>query len=278
MNLADFKNDPKSRVLEIASLKYAANPYLNLQVGQFRPYFGLEDMYPAEIMKSNAWSNQYGAMSRSNWQSFQIGAAVFGSLQKNKVPLRYYYTFYNGNGKNQIQDDDDAKNHAFRLEYDLLPKLTLAGNSAFTRVQSQNASMHGIDFQYEQKLSDVWNFDISSDFKYGTNVAAFKSSTLADKKISDFRLTGFYILPAVSRQLNKKMNSFAELSLRYEYLEELKNGNHSNTITPMLSYVVGNDYACKVSLVGIFIDYKNNIPSTSQYSSNIFLLQFQVRY
>jgi hypothetical protein len=36
-NLADFKNDPKSRVLENAYLKYTFNPKLAFTVGQFRP-------------------------------------------------------------------------------------------------------------------------------------------------------------------------------------------------------------------------------------------------
>jgi hypothetical protein len=44
--------------------------------------------------------------------------------------LRYYYTFYNGNGKNQLQDNDNSKNHSLRLEYDVLPKLQLGVNDA----------------------------------------------------------------------------------------------------------------------------------------------------
>lgn len=49
INLADFKNNPQTRVLELANLKYKANNYLSIQAGQFRPYFGLEDLYPADI-------------------------------------------------------------------------------------------------------------------------------------------------------------------------------------------------------------------------------------
>ena len=93
VNFADFKSDPKNKVLEIAALKWTPSTYFNVQVGQFRPYFGLEDMYPAEILKSYTWSNQYSLLGKSNWESFQIGAAVSGSLIKKKIPLRYYYTF-----------------------------------------------------------------------------------------------------------------------------------------------------------------------------------------
>ena len=37
VNLADFKNDPKTRVLENAYLKYTFSPKAAITVGQFRP-------------------------------------------------------------------------------------------------------------------------------------------------------------------------------------------------------------------------------------------------
>ena len=39
VNFADFKSDPKNKVLEIAALKWTPSTYFNVQVGQFRPYF-----------------------------------------------------------------------------------------------------------------------------------------------------------------------------------------------------------------------------------------------
>ena len=41
-NLADFKSDPKTKVLENAYLKYTFSPKLAITVGQFRPWFGIE--------------------------------------------------------------------------------------------------------------------------------------------------------------------------------------------------------------------------------------------
>lgn len=69
-NLADFKNDPKSRVLENAYLKYTFNPKLALTVGQFRPWFGIEETYPIDIIKSLDWSNQYTEFGKLGWTSF----------------------------------------------------------------------------------------------------------------------------------------------------------------------------------------------------------------
>ena len=279
VNFADFKNDPKNKVLEIAALKWTPSTYFNVQVGQFRPYFGLEDMYPAEIMKSYAWSNQYSLLGKSNWESFQIGAAVSGSLIKKKIPLRYYYTFYNGNGKNQVQDNDDAKNHALRLEYDLLPKLQLGVNEALTKIDNQNASMFGADISYNANLSKLWKAGFNTEFKYGTNISAFSAATLAGKDVSDYKMTGFYIIPFISRAINESNKSFIEFTCRYEYLEDVnKNGNVGRFYTPMLSYVMGEDYTSKISLVGVISDYNKDIANSTQYSSNLLLLQYQIRF
>lgn len=279
VNFADFKNDPKNKVLEIASLKWTPSSYFNVQVGQFRPYFGLEDMFPAEILKSYTWSNQYSLLGKSNWESFQIGAAVSGSLSKKKIPLRYYYTFYNGNGKNQLQDNDNYKNHAVRLEYDILPKLQLGINEAVTKVEKQNANMFGADITYNTKLSKLWNAGFNSEFKYGTNISAFSAASLAGKNISDYKMTGFYIIPFISRTINENNKSFIEFTCRYEYLEDVnKNGNIGRFYTPMLSYVIGDDYTSKISLVGVISDYSKDIVNSNQYSSNIFLLQYQIKF
>lgn len=279
VNFADFKNDPKNKVLEIASLKWTPSSYFNVQVGQFRPYFGLEDMFPAEILKSYTWSNQYSLLGKSNWESFQIGAAVSGSLSKKKIPLRYYYTFYNGNGKNQLQDNDNYKNHAVRLEYDILPKLQLGINEAVTKVEKQNANMFGADITYNTKLSKLWNAGFNSEFKYGTNISAFSAASLAGKNISDYKMTGFYIIPFISRTINENNKSFIEFTCRYEYLEDVnKNGNIGRIYTPMLSYVIGDDYTSKISLVGVISDYSKDIVNSNQYSSNIFLLQYQIKF
>ncbi|MBO6201603.1 MAG: porin, partial [Chryseobacterium sp.] len=80
-NLADFKNDPKSRVLENAYLKYTLDPKLALTFGQFRPLFGLEETYPIDINKSLDWSNQYTEFGKLGWTSFQIGISANGQLQ-----------------------------------------------------------------------------------------------------------------------------------------------------------------------------------------------------
>ncbi|HEY6954049.1 MAG TPA: porin, partial [Flavisolibacter sp.] len=78
LNLTDFIGNPSNKVVENAFAKYHFNNYLNLQIGQFRPYFGREDLYGEELLQTFEWSNQYYAFGADGWQSFQVGATAFG--------------------------------------------------------------------------------------------------------------------------------------------------------------------------------------------------------
>jgi hypothetical protein len=70
-----------------------------------------------------------------------------------------------------------------------------------------------------------------------------------------------------------------EFSFRYEYLENLvKDGNPLRVYTPMASYILGEDYAGKLSLVGLFVDYNTNVANSTQYDYNQILLQYQIRF
>jgi phosphate-selective porin len=86
LNLADFKSDPKNKVLENAYITYRLNPYLNAKMGQFRPAFGLEDMYPVDVIKSMDYSNQYTAFGTTAGRAFKSGQASMGQ-QRACYPL-----------------------------------------------------------------------------------------------------------------------------------------------------------------------------------------------
>ena len=279
INLADFKNNPQTRVLELANLKYKANNYLSIQAGQFRPYFGLEDLYPADILKSYNWSNQYTLFGNNGWQSFQIGAAVFGSLSDLKIPLKYYYSFVNGNGKNQVADSDNAKHHMFRLEYKLGKYLNLGGNVGFSRWDGQSAKAYGADLQFEKKISPTLCLALDTEYKRGSNLNAYTASKLVPKELNDYEMQGVYVIPLVRKIIDVDKKIGVEFSFRYEYLENLvKAGNPLRIYTPMASYILGEDYIGKLSLVGLFVDYNKSIPNSAQYDYNQILLQYQIRF
>lgn len=280
VNLADFKDNPQTKVLEIATVKYKFNNYANFQIGQFRPYFGLEDRYSVDIHKSYTWSNQYSLFGKNHWQSFQLGAAFFGSLEDKKIPLKYFYTFSNANGKNQKGDSDNYKTHSVRLEYAPVKGISLGTNVAFGGVKGETTNAYGADFNIEKKLNNKWFLGLDGEYKQGSNILAFTTSTNTGKRADDFRMQGVYVTPLIRMYTgNQTFFDEVEFSCRYEYLEELmENGNPSRAYTPMISIIMGETYQSKVSLVGNFTTYNTQIPNSTQWDNNQFLLQYQFRY
>ena len=271
VNLADFKDNPPTKALEIATVKYKFNTYANFQIGQFRPYFGLEDRYSVDIHKSYIWSNQHSLFGKNHWQSFQLGAAFFGSLEDKKISLKYFYTFSNANGKNQKGDSDNYKTHSVRL----VKANSLSTNVAFEGVKGETTNVYGADFNIEKKLNRL-----DGEYQQGSNIVAFDTSTNTAKRADGFRMQGVYVTPRIRRYTgNQIFFDAVEFSCRYEYLEELmENGNLSRTYTPMISIIMGETYQSKISLVGNFNTYNTQIPNSTQWENNQFLLQYQFSY
>lgn len=280
VNLADFKNNPTNKVLENAFVKYAYDKHINVQFGQFRPYFGLEDVFAFQLENSYDWSNQYTLFGNNNWQSFQIGAALTGSLHDVKIPLSYYFTIYNGNGKNQISDNNSQKNYALRFEYNLSKSLRLAVNGATSRLGKVTGNAYGGDVQLHYVLSPLLEINADAEYKRGTNFLDYTASTREIPNLNDFVMQGFYVAPKVRFNYNKPRIRAFEASFRYEALDPNTNvgRNSYQTFTPVLSIIGSGDYHAKISIVGVFNRYKTSIPNTANYNSNLFLTQIQVQF
>ncbi len=279
VNLADFKSDPKTRVLENAYVRYKANNYAILTVGQFRPYFGLEDMYPFEFIKSYVWTNQYDLFGANGWQSFQLGASVNGSLSHLKVPLNYYFSVVNGNGKNQIGDNDKSKDVTARVEYCFSKIITLGANAGWSAYNGQKANAYGVDLQAELSLNKKWDFLMDAEYKNATNFKALIADTKTEKSLSDYRMGGYYFTPTVRYKLDYPNIKSIEVSLRHEYFESLiKSDNPRCTTTPMVAINLLEKYAARLS-IGVYMDrYKKQQPGTASYNSNLFCTQLQFKF
>ena len=279
LNLADFKKENvNAKVLENAFVTYYHNSFLKIRAGQFRPFFGLEDLHPFQLDNSYAWSRQYSLFGRNGWQSFQIGAAAFGSL-KSKI-FSYYLTVYNGNNKNVIGDNDSSKNLTLRLEYRPIPVLQFGLNGGKANYRGQKANAYGIDAKLQQSLGNKFDLDINAEYKKGTNFEAFRMAEEPLAKLDNYMMEGFYFLYRLKYRLNAPRLRALELSLRHEYLDRntfIKN-DEIVIYVPMLSLVFAGTYDAKLSLVGVINDYKLNIPNTKQYDSSKMLIQFQVAY
>src|SRR5690606_12862083 len=193
VNLAEFKSENLSgKVLENAFVSYHHNSYFNIMLGQFRPFFGLEDLYPFQLGNSYSWSNQYFLFGKNGWQSFQVGAAVYGSLE-SKI-LSYYFTVYNGNNRNKIGDNDNSKNLTLRLEYRPVSVIKIGWNGGIARYEKQKAYAFGIDGQFHQPLGNRFYLDINAEYKKATNFEEYRISQEPFQKLEDYNMEGFYSL------------------------------------------------------------------------------------
>lgn len=170
LNLADFKSEPKNKVLENAYISYRLNKLVNFKMGQFRPAFGLEDMYPVDVIKSMDYSNQYTVFGNNGWQSFQIGASIFGTVD-GKFPFKYEVSVINGNNRNQIMDSDNGKHFLTRIESTLQKNIELKVglNGGLGLVAATRVYAAGLDVSATINLSNKWFFLLEVEGKQGNN-------------------------------------------------------------------------------------------------------------
>ncbi|MHC5353645.1 porin [Myroides sp. LJL115] len=281
-NFADFKNDTKTKVLENAYAKYTVNRYLQFTVGQFRPLFGLEDTYSVDIVKSIDYSNSYYMFGSNGWQSFQIGAAVSGSVDLGKVPLSYGISVTNGNGKNTT-DNDNGKNYSTRLLFLLDKKLNFSVGASGGLGETHKESIYaaGVEASITVPIADRWSVEIQSEAKQGTNHNMYFATAPENRlgKLDDYIMKGFYVLPNFRYELGHKYFQAIEFAMRYEYLDANSklDSNPRQTWVPMLSLEFLKNYGARIQ-IGMQIDnYKKNIKDTKTYNSNLAFVQFQCR-
>lgn len=283
VNLADFKSDPKNKVLENAYVKYTFNKYIALTGGQFRAAFGIEDLVPADIIKSFDFSNQYYEFGKNGWTSFQIGASLTGAVNLGKMPVSYALTILNGNGKNQEKDKDNGKLYSTRWVFALSKehKINLGLNGGIGAVSMQDVFAVGADITSDFKLTDRFAFDLQIEYKQGTNHNLYFSLPVTSRtpSVADYQMRGVYFLPNLRYTIDYKKLTSLELSCRYETLDPSYkiDSNVRQTYTPMISLEFGKAYTGRIELGFTIDNYDKSIPDTSTYSSNLFLIQFQCR-
>lgn len=280
VNLADFKSDPKNKVLENAYLTYRLNNLLHFKIGQFRPGFGLEDTYSINIIKSFDYSNQYTAFGNNGWQSFQIGIGMFGDLAKD-IRLQYELDVVNGNNRNQATDDDNGKQATFRLQAEPRKNLKFGVNTGYGVHRKENIYAAGVDVSAVFPMKNKFSLELETEWKQGNNHILFfnTDSSLRTGAISHYIMRGFYILPNLRYAIAYRRLSSIELSCRYEYFDNNFKipGNTRQTITPMIGLEFLHSYNARIQL-GIVADiYRQNIAATSQYNNSLFILQIQTQ-
>lgn len=282
VNLADFRFDTKSRVLENAYMRYKFNNYFNVEIGQFRPAFGFEDTQPVDIVKSIDFSNAYYFLANNGWQSFQIGAGFSGAVDIGKVVLNYSASMTNGNGKNR-NDNNDGKHFSSRVFFDIDRKtnfkLGLSAGVGSEFKQSVNA--FGVECTYQLNFTDKFCLQLQTEAFRGLNQHLYFSTEEAKRlgDLDDYVFKGFYVLPNLRYVLGKPNLEALEFSCRYEYLDANSklNSNPRKSLTPMVSVEFLKNYGARLQL-GVQVDqYKTNILNTKTYDANLYFLQLQCR-
>lgn len=283
VNLADFKSDTKGKVLENAYGKYTFSKYIALTGGQFRPAFGIEELVPVDIIKSFDFSNQYYEFGKNGWTSFQIGASATGSFDIGKIPVNYAVSVLNGNGKNVEMDKDNGKQYSTRWVFELSKehKINLGLNGGFGKVFKEDVFAIGADITSDFKLTDRVTFDLQIEYKQGTNHNLYFSLPAENRvgDVSNYQMRGVYFLPNLRYVVNYKKLTAFELSCRYETFDPSYkvNSNVRQTYTPMISLEFGKAYTGRIEM-GFEIDrFDRNIPDTSTYNDELFLIQLQLR-
>jgi len=282
LNLADFKSDPANKVLENAFITYRLNQYFHFKMGQFRPAFGLENMYPVDVIKSLDYSNQYTAFGNNGWQSFQIGASVFGDF-KGAVPIKYEVSVVNGNNRNKAMDNDNGKHFSSRVEFGLVRKLNikLGLNGGLGLVSGSQVYASGIDISGVIPICEKWSLEVETEAKQGNNHTYYYGLDSAKRVggVSGYQMRGFYLLPNLRYAINYHRLSSLEFSCRYENFDnDFKHTkNPRRTFTPMLSAEFLKTYNARIQF-GMNIDrYKRNVSGTTQYNNEQFVIQVQSR-
>ena len=277
LNATDFTGNPQNKVLENAFIRYHFNDYLNLQVGQFRPFFGKEDLYPEEQLETLEWSNQYFAFGANGWQSFQQGATLFGKVSLGSVPLSYYIGVFNGNGRNVAMDNNRGKLFPARVEAALRPQTKIALNAGVGSEGGVRAWALGADVDHRMQLADRWALHLQAEYKTGFNSSLFFSDTANAKITRDYRISGLYVLPYLSYAINKGNVQSAGFSVRWETLDAslCSDNNHRNTCMPMLCLQLGEPCTMRLELGAIINDFQYNVPNTTSYNNTRYVCQLK---
>ncbi|WP_343707449.1 porin [Flavobacterium sp.] len=283
-NLAEFKSDPKGKVLENAFARYIFNKNIGLLVGQFRPAFGIEELKPADILRSFDYSNQYSEFANNGWTGFQMGVSLFGEFKLAEMPVVYTFSVVNGNGRNQVSDKDNGKQYLSRFGFTLNKKqnIVLGINGGVGEVFKDKVFAIGLDLTADFKLADKLLLQTQLEAKQGINHYLYYNLPAQTRTINlnDCQMRGAYFLPNLRYEIYYQKLTAIEFSCRYEYFDKnfKIDSNARQTLTPMTGLEFGKGYTGRIE-IGMQLDnYKHNIPNTTAYNSNMLIVQLQGRF
>lgn len=280
VNFADFKGSPTSKVLEYAYGTYHVNPFLNFRMGVYRPNFGREDDIATDFLKTFDFSNQYTAFDENGWMNYQLGFSVMGEAKLGEIPVKYYAGVFNGNRRNAFTDDDNGKQFPARVEVDFTKNFEVGINGGLGKEYGSHISAWGADVEYQRQFNRKLSLEVTTEFKQGNNQSLFFDENVAGTNVNNYMMRGAYILPSMIYKLNGKNIKGLEASFKYEYFDPnfKRNGNVRQQYVPMVGINFAEQYALRLQFGVVMDRYNENIPNSTEYNSNRFITQLQMRF
>lgn len=280
INFADFKSSPTSKVLEYAYGTYHVNPFLNFRMGVYRPNFGREDDIATDFLKTFDFSNQYTAFDENGWMNYQLGFSVMGEVKLADVPVKYYAGVFNGNRRNAFTDNDNGKQFPARVEVDFTKDFQVGINGGLGKEYGENISAWGADIEYQRQLNNKLSLEVTTEYKQGNNQNLFFSENPLGTDINNYMMRGAYILPSLLYKLNGKDVKSLEASFKYEYFDPnyKRDGNVRQQYVPMVGINFAEQNALRLQFGVVMDRYDRSIANTTQYNSNRFITQLQMRF
>ncbi len=239
----DFANSPK---LIDAFVKFKFCRYINLQVGQFKIPFTLENPYApldleladnAQVISAlSGYSDVTGISSYANGR--EIGLMINGTLLQferdgQKYPLLDYAVgVFGGNGIN-VKKDNMAKDIAGRIEFHpFLKHLSLSGSAYWGRYAMGDDLGDGLRLrcaggaQYKDE-----NLTVRGEYVWGKTDIARTDVDLITPYVQNLETQGFYVIASYWFRFGWGGNSTVQQKLRpvlrYDFYQKdltLENG------------------------------------------------------
>jgi len=160
-------------------------------------------------------------------------------------------------------------------------EINLGLNGGFGKVFKEDVFAIGADITSDFKLTDKLSFDLQIEYKQGTNHNLYFSLPVASRTpdVADYQMRGIYFLPNFRYVVDYNKLTSLEISCRYERFDPSYkiDSNLRQTYTPMVSLEFGKAYRGRIE-AGFQIDrFDQNVPDTTTYDNNLFLIQLQLR-
>jgi hypothetical protein len=187
---------------------------------------------------------------------------------------------FNGNGRNQVMDNDNGKLFPARVELGIRPKTKLGLNGGIGKSKENNIWAFNADIDHVSQLGGPWELEFQSEYKRGINNSSFDTSAVANKLMQNYMLSGYYVLPNLKYNVNSAHIKSLEFSTRYEFLnfDEKRDNCKKRTCIPMICCQLAEEYFLRFELGMILDNYSETGLAVKDHNSSRFVCQLQARF